>query len=202
MHGAIPSRRKAITTAIILASLSLQVAAQQNEAEVEEVIVTGSYIRGTPLDAPSPVTTVDRASIEAQGAAQIWDVIKNLEINSGSFTNEGAGEGGGLSGTANVNLRNLGENSTLTLINGRRQVFAATTTRSGGEFVDINTIPLVMVERVEVLTDGGSALYGSAAVAGVVNVIMRTEFEGLEIYGDVQALDAAKSEQDRTASII
>lgn len=202
MHGPIPSRRKAITSAIILASLSLQVTAQQNDVEIEEVVVTGSYIRGTPLDAPSPVTTVDRASIEAQGAAQIWDVIKNLEINSGSFTNEGAGENDGLSGTANVNLRNLGENSTLTLINGRRQVSAATTTRSGGEFVDINTIPMVMVERVEVLTDGGSALYGSDAVAGVVNVIMRTEFEGLEVYGDVQALDAAKSLQDKTGSII
>ena len=176
MRGPIPSRRKAITSAIILATVSLQVAAQQDDPEVEEVLVTGSYIRGTPLDAPSPVTTVDRTSIEAQGAAQIWDVIKNLEINSGSFTNEGSGEGAGLSGTANVNLRNLGENSTLTLINGKRQVSAATTTRSGGEFVDINSIPLVMVERVEVLTDGGSALYGSDAVAGVVNVIMRTQF--------------------------
>ncbi len=205
MRGPIPSRRKAISTAVsavILASLSLSATAQSTDPEVEEVVVTGSYIRGTPLDAPSPVTTVDRASIEAQGAAQIWDVIKNLEINSGSFTNEGAGEGSGLSGTANVNLRNLGENSTLTLVNGRRQVSAATTTRSGGEFVDINTIPLVMVERVEVLTDGGSALYGSDAVAGVVNVIMRTDFEGLEVYGDVQALDSAKSLQDKTGSII
>ncbi|MDP2380123.1 MAG: TonB-dependent receptor plug domain-containing protein [Pseudohongiella sp.] len=170
--------------------------------EIEEVVVTGSYIRGSALDAPSPVTTVDRTSIEAQGAAQVWDVIKNLEINSGSFTNEGAGEGDALSGTANVNLRNLGENSTLTLVNGKRQVSAATTTRSGGEFVDINTIPLVMVERVEVLTDGGSALYGSDAVAGVVNVIMRTDFEGLEIYGDVQALESATSKQDQTVSAI
>ncbi|MBJ53767.1 MAG: TonB-dependent receptor, partial [Gammaproteobacteria bacterium] len=175
---------------------------QNSEVEVEEVIVTGSYLRGSPLDAPSPVTTVDRTSIEAQGAAQVWDVIKNLEINSGSFTNEGAGEGQALSGTANVNLRNLGENSTLTLVNGKRQVSAATVTRSGGEFVDINTIPLVMVERVEVLTDGCSALYGSDAVAGVVNVIMRTEFEGLEIYGDVQALDSATNRQDRTGSAI
>ena len=99
MRGPIPSRRKAITSAIILATVSLQVAAQQDDPEVEEVLVTGSYIRGTPLDAPSPVTTVDRTSIEAQGAAQIWDVIKNLEINSGSFTNEGSGEGAGLSGT-------------------------------------------------------------------------------------------------------
>ncbi|MDP2141493.1 MAG: TonB-dependent receptor [Gammaproteobacteria bacterium] len=202
MRGSIPGKRKTITSAIILATISLQTSAQQNAPEVEEVIVTGSYIRGTPLDAPSPVTTVDRASIEAQGAAQIWDVIKNMEINSGSFTNEGSGEGTGLSGTANVNLRNLGENSTLTLINGKRQVSAATTTRSGGEFVDINTIPLVMVDRVEVLTDGGSALYGSDAVAGVVNVIMRTQFEGLELYGDLQAMDSARSQQDKTGSAI
>lgn len=191
-----------VLTSVMSGVACLPVFAQDSEVDVEEVIVTGSYLRGSPLDAPSPVTTVDRASIEAQGAAQIWDVIKNLEINSGSFTNEGAGEGGALSGTANVNLRNLGENSTLTLINGKRQVSAATVTRSGGEFVDINTIPLVMVERVEVLTDGGSALYGSDAVAGVVNVIMRTQFEGLEVYGDVQALETATSRQDKTGSVI
>ncbi|MDP3515893.1 MAG: TonB-dependent receptor [Pseudohongiella sp.] len=197
-------RKNALLLGIISSVSCLPAFAQQanTDADIEEVIVTGSYLRGSPLDAPSPVTTVDRTSIEAQGAAQIWDVIKNLEINSGSFTNEGSGEGGALSGTANVNLRNLGENSTLTLVNGKRQVSAATVTRSGGEFVDINTIPLVMVERVEVLTDGGSALYGSDAVAGVVNVIMRTDFEGLEIYGDLQALDAARGDQDQTASAI
>ncbi len=197
-------RKKALLLGIVSGLTCMPVMAQQTSSddEIEEVLVTGSYLRGSPLDAPSPVTTVDRASIEVQGASQIWDVIKNLEINSGSFTNEGAGEGDGLSGTANVNLRNLGENSTLTLVNGKRQVSAATTTRSGGEFVDINTIPLVMVERVEVLTDGGSALYGSDAVAGVVNVIMRTDFEGLEIYGDVQALESALGKQDQTASAI
>ncbi|MEX2334809.1 MAG: TonB-dependent receptor plug domain-containing protein, partial [Pseudohongiella sp.] len=192
-----------VLTSVMSGAACLPVFAQDAEqSDIEEVIVTGSYLRGSPLDAPSPVTTVDRASIEAQGAAQIWDVIKNLEINSGSFTNEGAGEGAALSGTANVNLRNLGENSTLTLINGKRQVSAATVTRSGGEFVDINTIPLVMVERVEVLTDGGSALYGSDAVAGVVNVIMRTQFEGLEVYGDIQALESATDKQDKTGSVI
>ncbi|MEX2334603.1 MAG: TonB-dependent receptor plug domain-containing protein, partial [Pseudohongiella sp.] len=181
-----------------------QAAAQQ--PDVEEVVVTGSYLRGSPLDAPSPVQSVDRASMEAQGASQIWDVIKNLEINSGSISNEGADGSnaalGNLSGTANINLRNLGENSTLTLINGRRQVAAATTTPSGGEFVDINTIPLVMVDRVEILTDGGSALYGSDAVAGAVNIIMRTDFEGLEIYGDVQNIESAGSRFDKTGSVI
>lgn len=176
------------------------------ESEIEEVIITGSYLRGSPLDAPSPVQVVDRASIEAQGAAQIWDVIKNLEVNSGSVSNEGSDTGnaemGNVSGMANINLRNLGENSTLTLINGRRMAPAATATPTGGEFVDINTIPLVMVERLEVLTDGGSALYGSDAVAGVVNVIMRTQFEGFELYGDVQAIEKDMGNQDRTASAI
>lgn len=174
--------------------------------EVEEIVVTGSYLRGSPLDAPSPVQTVDRSSIEVQGAVQIWDVIKNLEINSGSIANEGSDAGnatqGNLSGTANINLRNLGENSTLTLVNGKRQVSAATSTPSGGEFVDINTLPLVMVERIEVLTDGGSALYGSDAVAGVVNIIMRTDFEGLEISADIQNLENAGSRFDKTGSVI
>ncbi|WP_058022148.1 TonB-dependent receptor domain-containing protein [Pseudohongiella spirulinae] len=173
---------------------------------MEEVVVTGSYLRGSPLDAPSPVQVVDRASIEAQGAAQIWDVIKNLEVNSGSVSNEGSDGGnaamGNVSGMANINLRNLGENSTLTLINGKRFAPAATATPTGGEFVDINTIPLVMVERMEVLTDGGSALYGSDAVAGVVNIIMRNQFEGFELYGDVQAIEKDMGNQDQTISAI
>lgn len=200
MRRIFPGRRRAITLAV-LAGISFPVVAQ-DDAEIEEVLVTGSYIRGTPLDAPSPVQVVDRASIEAQGAAIIWDVIKNLEVNSGSITNPGSGDNSQVEGTANVNLRNLGENSTLTLINGKRQVAAAANTRSGGEFVDLNAIPLVMTERVEVLTDGGSALYGADAVAGVVNIIMRTDFEGLEVYGDLQGVEAAGSQYDATVSAI
>lgn len=207
MRDSFPSKRNALTIAVMVAgaSLTLPAVAQQDETEVEEVVVTGSFIRGTPLDAPSPVQVVDRASMEAQGAAMIWDVIKNLEINSGSVTNaQVAGENGGefsqLEGTANVNLRNLGENSTLTLINGKRMAPAGATTRSGGEFVDLNSIPLVMTERIEVLTDGGSALYGADAVAGVVNVIMRNDFEGLELYGDLQGIEAAGDLYDATVS--
>ncbi len=193
--------RSALYVGVILAGVTNGIAAQQQSVpEIEEVIVTGSYIRGTPLDAPSPVQIVDRSSIEAQGAAVIWDVIKNLEVNSGSFTNPGSGEASQTEGTSQVNLRNLGENSTLTLINGKRVAPAAATTTSGGEFVDLNTIPLVMTERLEILTDGGSALYGADAVAGVVNIIMRTEFEGLELYGDVQAIDAAGDKFDATLS--
>ncbi len=197
-----PSTRKLLASCIALALASSYGYAQQpsEETNIEEVVVTGSFIRGSPLDAPSPVQVVDRASIEAQGAAVIWDVIKNLEVNSGSFTENGSGEVYGTAGTAQVNLRNLGENSTLTLINGKRMVPSGAVTRGGGEYVDINSIPLVMTERVEILTDGGSALYGADAVAGVVNVIMRTDFEGLEIYGDVQNVPAAGSAFDATVS--
>ena len=195
-------RRKAITFGVMLASLSSVVVAQAQDDEnaIEEVVVTGSFIRGTPLDAPSPVQVVDRESIEAQGAALIWDVIKNLEVNSGSFVNAGSGERSQVEGTAQINLRNLGENSTLVLINGKRMAPAAAITNSGGEFVDINAIPLVMTERVEVLTDGGSALYGADAVAGVVNVIMRTDFEGFELYGDIQNVMEAGDAFDQTVS--
>lgn len=198
MRNKFPSRRKAITIGVILAGLSAPVVAQ--DGDIEEVVVTGSFIRGSALDAPSPVQVVDRASIEAQGAAIIWDVIKNLEVNSGSFANPGAGERSQTEGTAQVNLRNLGENSTLTLINGKRMAPAAATTTTGGEFVNINNIPLVMTDRVEVLTDGGSALYGADAVAGVVNIIMRTDFEGLEVYGDIQNVESAGSAFDKTVS--
>ena len=199
MRNSVPSSRRAITLAVISA-LSAPVLAQDNV--VEEVVVTGSLIKGSPLDAPSPVQVVDRSSIEAQGAAMIWDVIKNLEVNSGSITNPGSGDNDQVVGSSNVNLRNLGENSTLTLINGKRMVPAAATTRSGGEFVDLNAIPLVMTDRVEVLTDGGSALYGADAVAGVVNVIMRTDFEGFELYGDLQGVQKADGQHDQTISAI
>ena len=205
MRNKFPSRPHGLTLAIMMAGagFSAPLAAQQNDSDIEQVVVTGSYIRGTPLDAPSPVQVVDRQSIEAQGAAVIWDVIRNLEINSGSLGaagSDGGSEFSQIEGTAMVNLRNLGENSTLTLINGKRMAPAGATTRSGGEFVDINSIPLVMTERVEVLTDGGSALYGADAVAGVVNVIMRTDFVGLELYGDLQAVEAASDRRDATLS--
>ncbi|PCH63061.1 MAG: hypothetical protein COC19_01740 [SAR86 cluster bacterium] len=197
-----PSARRTLTLGIMLASTTISFPTfSQDASDVEEIIVTGSYIRSSATDAPSPVQVIDRESIGAQGAANVWDVIKNLEINSGSTTGIGGpNEGGGIEGTANINLRNLGQNATLTLINGKRQVSAATTTRGGGEFVDINSIPTTMMQRIEILTDGGSALYGSDAVAGVVNIIMRTDFVGTELYGDVQQIQGAGSKYDSTVS--
>ena len=200
-----PSKRRGLALAVMVAAAgtTLPLAAQQSEPEVEEVIVTGSYIRGSALDAPSPVNVINRESIQAQGASSIWDVIRNLEYNQGSDTNvQGAlaGTGSQNTGTASVNLRNLGGNSTLTLINGKRSTPAAVVTASGQESVNLNSIPLVMTERVEVLTDGGSALYGADAVAGVVNIIMRTDFDGLELYADTQGIQEAGGTYEETLS--
>lgn len=208
MRSNFPSKRHGLSLAIMIASTSFALPVVAQDSEIEEVVVTGSFIRGTPGDAPSPVNVIDRAAIDAQGATGIWDVIRNMEVNSGSDTSvAGSNDPGGaatsqLTGTAQVNLRNLGGNSTLTLINGKRFTPAAVVTSAGQEFVDLNSIPLVMTDRVEVLTDGGSALYGSDAVAGVVNVIMRTNFEGFELYGDIQGVEAAGDLYDRTVSAI
>ena len=205
MSKKFPSKRRGLALAVMVAAAgtTMPLAAQQSEPEVEEVIVTGSYIRGSALDAPSPVNVINRESIQAQGASSIWDVIRNLEYNQGSDTNvQGAlaGTGSQNTGTASVNLRNLGGNSTLTLINGKRSTPAAVVTASGQESVNLNSIPLVMTERVEVLTDGGSALYGADAVAGVVNIIMRTDFDGLELYADTQGIQEAGGTYEETLS--
>lgn len=204
MRNTFPGRPRALAVAVMFAGITLTLTASaQQQVEVEEVVVTGSYLRGSPEDAPSPVDVIDRDSIEAQGASAIWDVIRNLEVNQPSNANvNGSTDAGQLAGTASVNLRNLGGNSTLTLINGKRFTPAAVVSSSGQESVDLNSIPLVMTERIEVLTDGGSALYGSDAVAGVVNIIMRTDFEGLEIYGDVQGIQEEGSTYEETISAI
>lgn len=92
MHKCYPGKLKVLSAAIMLAGIPTSIYAQDDDSSVEQIVVTGSYIRGTPLDAPSPVQVVDRTNIEGQGAAVVWDVIKNLNVNSGSVTNPGSGD--------------------------------------------------------------------------------------------------------------
>jgi iron complex outermembrane receptor protein len=174
----------------------------EEDRDLEEVVVTGSYIKGSPEDAASPIQVISREDIDIQSAVTIDDITKNLTINSGTTTNFNYDtENATLAGKANVNLRGLGLNSTLVLFNGKRQVVAAAESQDGSEFVDINTIPLVMLERVEILKDGGSALYGSDAIAGVVNFILRDDFEGIQVSGNFTRNDRSDSD-DRTLSAI
>jgi len=170
--------------------------------EMEQVTVTGSYIKGSAEDAASPIQVITREDIDIQSAVTIDDITKNLTINTGSTTNHNYDtENATITGKANVNLRGLGLNSTLVLINGKRQVVAAAETQDGSEFVDISTIPMVMLERVEILKDGGSALYGSDAIAGVVNFILRDDYEGIQIAGDITSSDRADAEDTTLSGI-
>ncbi len=154
--------------------------------DIQEVVVTGSYIRGTPEDAASPVTVMTREDIVLSGVSDISGLLRNMtEMNGGDtapFANPGTQQGPGVgSPLTNVSLRGLGPTATLTMMDGKRLPFVGKKSRSGERFVDISTIPVNMIERVEVLRDGGSALYGSDAIAGVANFITRTDFEGFEL---------------------
>lgn len=148
---------------------------------VDDVVVTGSLIRG-PGETPSPVTVISRSDLDRQGDATVADALKRLpQAYSGNATPNslllGADSLGSNSAVATgVNLRGLGADATLVLVNGRR--LAGTGLK--GEFADVSALPGAAVERVDVLLDGASALYGSDAVAGVVNVILRRTYDGQE----------------------
>lgn len=166
------------------------------EGVIEEIIVTGSYIRRSTADSPSPLTVIDRAQIEQTGAIEIADIVNRMTFNSGSTNQTNAFSGGDNStGQTNINLRNLGLGSTLVLVNGKR--FVATSTDSGGNaYVNTSTlVPSIALQRVEVVKDGASALYGSDAVAGVVNFITRDDFDGMELMFDARS-DQESWEQD------
>jgi iron complex outermembrane receptor protein len=159
---------------------SVPLAQAQEDEAVEEIVVTGSHIRRTEYEGRAPIQIVDSEQFELIGAVQPIEMVKELTVNSGSAYYNETNNGQGIS---QFNIRNLGFGSTLTLINGKRAGIAAVGDATGTDFVDINQFPLAMISRIDVLTDGASATYGSQAVAGVANIITRKGFEGLEISG-------------------
>ncbi len=153
-----------------------------DESETDNVIiVTGSNIRSRDYDAPSPIQTLDAAALENTGTVRLQDVFKGITSNSGSQTSN---RQNALQGVSQFSLRGLGLGSTLTLVNGRRAGLSPVSDDTGQLFTDSNQFPVNMIERIEVLTDGSSATYGSEAVAGVVNIITRKNFEGVELTGE------------------
>lgn len=154
----------------IIAATSLPGFAQTTQS----IEVTGSRIKRVDAETSQPIFVLDKADIQAQGLTTIGDIIQNITTN-GSTLNSTFNNGG--NGETRVSLRNLGSNRTLVLVNGKRWVGGL------GGAVDLNTIPSAAVERIEVLKDGASVTYGSDAIAGVVNVILRNDFEGAEFNG-------------------
>ncbi len=174
----------AVGVAFVVCALPTQIRAA--EQVIEEVVVTGSYIRGTPEDAALPVDVINRSDLEDQGDPSINEFVRNLNVSSGALaeTNQFDTRGGQANeGVSTVNLRGLGSSRTLVLINSKRHV--ATETLG----VDISAIPTLAIGRVEVLKDGAAATYGSDAIGGVVNFITRNNFDGFEIRGSFQDIE-------------
>ncbi|MFC4309561.1 TonB-dependent receptor plug domain-containing protein [Steroidobacter flavus] len=145
---------------------------------IEEVVITGSRIRRVDEETASPVFVMDQSTIANTGVQTMGDLMMRVPAISGAATNPQVNNGGG-TGESNVELRGLGAQRTLVLLNGRRiNVLGANGTTSA---VDINMIPINMIERVEVLKEGAGAVYGSDAIAGVVNFITKKNFDGAEV---------------------
>ncbi|MEP0191917.1 MAG: TonB-dependent receptor [Erythrobacter sp.] len=189
------SRAGLLASAGAFASLAVghsSLSAQEIDSEVasdnpeqNEIVVTGSFIRRDAGDSASPISIVGRDALEDVGIVNTVDFIRSATINTGSEVNADIFSSGGVTGTAQYNLRGLGLASTLVLVNGRRAPLSSVTAANSLQFVDINTLlPQIAIDRVEILKDGAASLYGSDAVAGVVNNITRDKFVGGEVFFD------------------
>ncbi|MBE1299412.1 MAG: TonB-dependent receptor [Alteromonadaceae bacterium] len=177
-------------------TLSHQAFAQENEdetADVERVMVTGSRIARDPnLAAPSPVQAIEAEDIQTSGEFSIADVVNDIPALFSSTTAENSGDFGLVAGSNRLNLRGLGSNRTLVLVNGRRHIGGA----QGSSSVDVGSIPTKLIESVEVLTGGASAIYGADAVTGVVNFILKKDFEGFDF--DIQQGVSSEGDSEQT----
>lgn len=188
---------------LLCAGFASSVQAQETTSTEDEaktldtVQVTGSHIKRLQISGVGPVTVVDAEAIERSGATSVETLLQRLPASAGfagSQTNAYWAENG--YGTTQVNLRGLGINRTLVLLNGRRVVNGGTGANSS---VDLNVIPVALIERIEVLKDGASAIYGADAVAGVVNIITKKGFDGAEAsvrYGQTFEGDGEESSFD------
>ena len=154
---------------------------------LKELTVTGTAFKESPINLPYAVTVTGRDKMAEQGSPQAVDFFKNLSASHGVIGERSSWYNANQAATlsesiANVNLRGLGASRTLVLINSRRQTYVPARL-IGGRFVDVNAIPAIAVDRVEVLKEGASAIYGSDAVAGVANFLTRSDFEGFEVSG-------------------
>jgi iron complex outermembrane recepter protein len=174
---------KTLTRAVRLALVAAAVygtAAVAQDAEIEQIVVTGSRIAVTGLDSASPLQVISADTIDESGVANIQDLLlKNPTFGSPSISRTNSNFSTSSAGVATIDLRNLGTSRTLVLVDGRRFVAGI----PGESAVDLNTIPTQFIERVDILTGGASAVYGSDAIAGVVNIIYKKNFEGVEFDG-------------------
>jgi iron complex outermembrane recepter protein len=197
--GSLPLRI-AIASALgmgLVATASAQNAPAPDRREVETVVVTGSYIRGTPEDAALPVDVLSSEDLEAQGAPTVVQLVKTITASQSAIGESNRYNGG--AGTASINLRGFGASRTLSLMNGRRLADSPAASNQGGG-ANLNFIPQAAVGRVEILKDGAAATYGSDAIGGVVNFITRTDLDGLELEGEYSYIDGSDGDYQASAA--
>lgn len=157
------------------ATVALAQAPAQSAAKGERIEVTGSRVKRVEAEGALPVTVIQREELEASGQTTVAEYIRGITFNTaGSFRPQ---SGSSAQGFSEVSLRGLGSRRTLVLVDGRRVAKSPMV----GDAVDMNSIPLAAVERIEILSDGASAIYGSDAIGGVINVILRKSFEGVHV---------------------
>ncbi len=175
LPGAIKFALFASAATLVSGNVLAQEATSEDATTLDRIEVTGSRIKRAEIEGAVPVTVLTRAQIDASGKTSVADVLR--ETTFASFGNFRPQSGSSAQSVADIDLRGIGSDRTLVLIDGRRAPYAPST----GQAADLNTIPLAAVERIEILSDGASALYGSDAIGGVVNVILRQDFEGAEV---------------------
>src|SRR5512143_1225686 len=155
----------------------------QKSQSLETIVVTGSNIRRVDIATANPVLTIDKAAIQQSGKLTLGDLVQDVPAVTGPVSNPRVNNGGG-TGFSSISLRGLGSTRTLLLVNGHRYLYG-----------DVNAIPAVAVERIEVLTDGASSVYGSDAIGGVVNFILRSNYQGAEFSADYGISDRDDGER-------
>ncbi|NRA84280.1 MAG: TonB-dependent receptor [Gammaproteobacteria bacterium] len=167
-----------------MASAPTFAAEQVAEQAVERIAVTGSRIKRVDMEGASPITVITAESLQKQGFATVADALRESNLNA--FGSYGGGSNNSWGSQSTVQLKGASAQHTLTLLDGKRM--AKSPVLDGGA-TNLNMIPMAAVERIEILTDGASAIYGSDAIAGVINIILKKDFEGMEIRGKVERPD-------------
>ena len=175
-------RSRVLTAAIAVISLAQFAHAQQDTETLEEVTVIGSRIPRLKAEGPAPITTIDSQQIENEGLTSVPDLLKALTQNSGATQSQQSFSGSDFTpGAEQVDLRGLGANHSLVLVNGRRIADFPLPLDGLSNFTDISNIPVGMIDKVEVLSGSASAIYGSDAIAGVVNFVLKKDVEGVDV---------------------
>ena len=181
-----------ITIPLTLA-LSFSVFAADDDKDVEEVVVTGSYISKSNQNQSVPVDVIGSADLDAAGNPSITDLILNLPSMSGSHNQQDQFQGSGVAtGMKNINIRGMGSDRGLVLLNGKRIAAAGVRSSKSAVYpVDVGNFPMIAMDRLELLKNGGAVTYGSDAVTGVLNFITRKGFDGFEVTASTSDYDGS-----------